>query len=591
MHIQARLSSPQVGAAAGRLRRLTRYDRLRAWVMHNRLFALALAAGTILRLVAVLGYPGALFFAGDSYVYLGTTLRLMPDRSKSSGYSLFLKVLEPFHSLTLVVITQHLMGLAIGVMIYVLLRRARVPKLWAALATVPVLLNSFQVELEHMVMADTLFMFLVVAAATLLLWRERPSWWAVLLAGLLTGYAITVWATAVAAAFVFAGYLIIRRKGWRSLAAIVAGCALPVVGYCLWFYSWTGDFNLTNSAGFYVWGRVSSFAECSQINPPASERILCLSQPPSKREPPGDLIWHEPQIMNALPGGPVSAKSDALMENFAIRAIEAQPLSYVHAIIDGLVLAIEPVHHPYPSAGTVYDYYFHTQPQVVPNAVWIPGGTARQDIRSYGHASISRVVEPFAFMMAAYQRVFWLYGPLFGLIVILGLGGFVRVIRRDGWRVSIRRRRDGITMMPWVAAIALLLFPIAVADFDYRYLLPVVPFACLAAGLAFAPSAIQSRQKDPEPSGGKAVPGGAQAVPGGADAVTGAQQVADGRLAAKTFQPRQTETGGLSRFRAGSSTRACHPGRPVAGLPGLSRPSDAYTGQSSWGSGTPTERP
>ena len=42
-------------------------------------------------------------------------------------------------------------------------------------------------------------------------------------------------------------------------------------------------------------------------------------------------------------------------------------------------------------------------------------------------------------------------------------------------------------MLPWVTAVALLVFPIAIADFDYRYLIPVIPFAALAAGLLFAP--------------------------------------------------------------------------------------------------------
>jgi hypothetical protein len=42
-------------------------------------------------------------------------------------------------------------------------------------------------------------------------------------------------------------------------------------------------------------------------------------------------------------------------------------------------------------------------------------------------------------------------------------------------------------MLPWVTAVVLLVVPIAVADFDYRYLIPALPFACLAAGLAFAP--------------------------------------------------------------------------------------------------------
>jgi hypothetical protein len=52
-------------------------------------------------------------------------------------------------------------------------------------------------------------------------------------------------------------------------------------------------------------------------------------------------------------------------------------------------------------------------------------------------------------------------------------------------------------MLPWVTAVVLLVFPIAVADFDYRYLLPVLPFACLAAGLAFAPARVPGM---PEPA-------------------------------------------------------------------------------------------
>jgi hypothetical protein len=84
--------------------------RLRALAGRHPYFAVALAAGAGLRLLAMLGYPGALWFAGDSYVYVGAALRLQPNLSKTTGYSVFLHVLEPFHSLTLVTGLQHLMA-------------------------------------------------------------------------------------------------------------------------------------------------------------------------------------------------------------------------------------------------------------------------------------------------------------------------------------------------------------------------------------------------------------------------------------------------------------------------------------------------
>ena len=59
-------------------------------------------------------------------------------------------------------------------------------------------------------------------------------------------------------------------------------------------------------------------------------------------------------------------------------------------------------------------------------------------------------------------------------------------------------------MLPWVTAVVLLVFPIAVADFDYRYLLPVLPFACLAAGLAFAPARVPPAPPEPAVPGASA---------------------------------------------------------------------------------------
>src|ERR1700742_4573397 len=59
----------------------------------QKLFAGALAVGALLRLVASIGYPGALWFAGDSYVYLGAALRPQPNLAKTTGYSVVLHAL------------------------------------------------------------------------------------------------------------------------------------------------------------------------------------------------------------------------------------------------------------------------------------------------------------------------------------------------------------------------------------------------------------------------------------------------------------------------------------------------------------------
>ena len=480
--------------------------RLRLLAGEHKLFTGALAVGAVLRLFASVGYPGALWFAGDSYVYLGAALRPQPNLSKSTGYSFFLRLLLPFHSLTLVTAVQHLMGLTVAVLIYVLLRRNKVSKLWSAIATLPVLLDGYIIEDEHLVMAETVFTFCLMVAVTLVLWRPKTTWWVAAIGGLLVGYAAIVRSEGAIMLAVLPLFLLLRGWAWKTLrgwlVAIVFAVAslVPVAAYASWFHQRTGHYGVTMSTGFYLWGRVSSFADCARIQPTGNEAVVCPTTPLVDRTPPGNFVWHAPQThadMKPL-GGPVSYKGNQVLTNFAIHAVEAQPLSYLKTIFFNTAMSFGFPRIAYPGAGTTYYYSFHLHyvtakynllPPDNPNHEWIPGGTAYQDWLSYGHQAPGVVHKIAAIPILVYQRVVFTYGPLLALIFLVGLGGLIGV-RRRGWQLKSLRLHwapRGTTMLPWVTAVALLVFPILLADFDYRYLLPAIPFACLAAGLAFAP--------------------------------------------------------------------------------------------------------
>jgi hypothetical protein len=499
--------------------------RLGALARENKLFTWALGVGAFLRLLAVLGYPGALWFAGDSYVYIGAALRPQPNLSKSTGYSFFLRALLPFHSLTLVVVVQHLMGLAVAVMIYALLRHYSVSKLWSTVAALPVLLDGYVIEDEHLIMAESLFTFLLMVAMLLILWRKQVTWWVALIAGLLVGYAVDVRTEGAVVLLLFPLFLLV--KGWRSLrgwlvAVVMAvGCLAPVAAYANWFHAWTGHYGLTMSEGFYLWGRVSSFANCAVIKPTGAQAAICPREPLSTRTPPGNFIWHAAEIHNSAPGvtpvrvfSPVTSANNKLLTDFAIHAVEAQPFDYVKTVVKDVALSFGFPRIAYPGPGTVSYYDFHLRykasylPPNLTDHEWIKGGTAYSDWMSYGHQAPGKVIEPFAAPIAVYQRLVFTYGPLFAVILAMGLGG-VLALRRPLREMRPVRLRPfplkwqvrGTPMLPWITAVALLVTPIAVADFDYRYLLPVLPFACAAAGLAFAPPRRVSPPSPPAPAG------------------------------------------------------------------------------------------
>jgi hypothetical protein len=468
-------------------------------VRRHWLFGLVLAAALVLRVLASLAFRPIMWFGGDSASYLATGLRLIPDPARVGGYGFFLWALRPLHSFALVAALQHLMGLAMGVLIYLLARRYGLPAWAATLAAVPVLFDAYELQLESDAVPGVPFGLLVLIALYLLLrapGERRPARTTTsALAGgfggvgpaeastaaFILGVSALLWPVGLALLavllVVLLAALLVRRAGTVTVMAALLAGALPVAAYAGWFSLHEHKFSLTRSDGVYLWSRTMSFADCAVIRPPASERVLC--PPPGPRKAASLYIWDGNSPLLTMPAGRFSARTDTLALHFALRAIAAQPVGYAAAVGHDFALSFfwdRPVH---PSARIVDRYQFADAATAwVPATLWTPGGgTLADDQAAYnnGRPAPTRAVRPYASWLVSYQRFAYLPGTLLGVILLAGLAA-----------MAVRRRISG-PGLPWAFAVAILLVPPLIADFDLRYLVPAVPAACLAAALAFAP--------------------------------------------------------------------------------------------------------
>jgi hypothetical protein len=454
----------------------------------HRLFAAALIPALLLRVDAELGYRWQSWF-NDSFNYVTTAVTMRLDPTRVDGYSVYLWLLSPFHSYALVTISQHIMGLLIAVMIYALARhRFRAPSWVAAGATLPVLYDGFEIQLEHLILSDTLFLFLVMAAITLVLWSPRPSWRACLLAGLLLGLSAVVRSTGLPLIAVFAVYLVIRfasGRRWLSLVAGTAACcvafAVPVAAYEGWYDVQHGEFTMTDSIGVFLYSRVMTFADCPKLQLPADLLSLCTTVPPDKRPLAQDYIWYPSSPLDRFPAPEFSPLPNKLAEQFAIKAIEGQPLAYARAVFDDTWRSFGWSRTTFPNADTYDEYLFGYHSLAVPGHPY--GGYSSTEAYYARGNPETAVVNPFAGAIRMYQRYIWLPGTVYGLILLAGLAGLVLAWRRVG----------GEALLPWACSVTLIVFPAATAEFDYRYVLTAVPLGCLAAAMAFGRDAAGGR--------------------------------------------------------------------------------------------------
>jgi hypothetical protein len=262
-----------------------------------------------------------------------------------------------------------------------------------------------------------------------------------------------------------------------------------VLGYEAWYNSAHGEFAMTDSTGVFLYSRVMTFADCSQMSLPTDLLPLCTSVPPGQRPIAQAYIWTPVSPLDRYPEPMFSPTVNKLAERFAIAAIEAQPLDYARAVLDDTVRSFDWNRSVFPNGQTYDAYLFSPQP------VAVPAGSYRgyQSIEAYYARGNPQtvVVNPFAAVIRYYQRYVWLPGTVFGLILLVGLFGIVRRWRRAG----------KAALLPWLCSLALIVSPAATAEFDYRYVTTAVPFACLAAAMAFGTAGLARRGPGGSPDG------------------------------------------------------------------------------------------
>ncbi len=464
-------------------------------------FTIVLAAAVVARIIVILGYPPVLWF-NDSYTYVYDAVTHVPDAVRPNGYPFFIDLLLPLHSAYPLAVLQAAMGAAMGVLIYALLRHRGLPWWGAALPALPILFDSYELHLEHMVTADTLFIFLSMAAVVMLCWSDRPSVPVMAVAGLAIGYATVVRSVGQPLLVVVLVAMLVRRVGWRRLVTLLVAGIVPIAAYMAWFHGTYGKYALTESSGTFLYSRVSTFAECSKINPPADTRALCDPTPTHLRPLSQEYLWANNELW---PDNKVTTplynlnnstdtslrftpKVNGMAEKFARDAILAQPLDYLRVVVHDTLHTFgwnrQPDPNNYYGNGAAFQFvsgatlnglipWWATPYKNDPAAMLTY--QARQDFGGSGLGQ-THAVQPWQRLLQIYQRYFYLRGTLLALIMLIGAAGVVARWRRWG----------GVGLLPWLVGGLLIVLPPMTAGFSYRYVLAALPAACLAAGLAFA---------------------------------------------------------------------------------------------------------
>ncbi|MBV9291275.1 MAG: hypothetical protein JO222_02410 [Frankiales bacterium] len=439
------------------------------WRRHA-FFAGLFAAGVVMRVVTMIGY-GPILANPDSKHYLSSAQHIHLSKLRPVGYSFFL---WPFVNSTnhyaVIAGVQHLLGLALAVAIYAWLLRRGLPSWAAALAAVPVLLDPLQLFLEQEMLADLLFEVLLVVACLALLWRHRPGWLDVGLAGLCIGYASTVRGNGAVLVAVLVVTVAVLRAGWAKLALATVAALVPLVAYAVAYHHAFGTYSVSSDGPRFLYARLAPHVECKGLHVPSYEKSLCPNVPLSQRLNSDQYMWtakkRSPQYhLPKVPG----KTAVQVVKDWDRRVIRAEPLMFARVTTIDFLRGFRPTRTQGAPGFSAQRWLFQDH---LAFAEQYGGMSFSEPLAS--NVGINRGVARF---MYHYNRDFYLPGPLAAALLLVGLVatlGFGRA-RWSGDRIAI-----GLML---ASLLATLVSAAAVAGASWRYELPQLVLIPPAAAL------------------------------------------------------------------------------------------------------------
>jgi hypothetical protein len=429
-----------------------------------------LGLGALLRLLLVLGWQPALMGWPDAASYIDVSQSsLFGNELRPAGYSLLLRGLHDLvPSLLLVVVLQHLLGLAAAVLLYASVVRAGAPRVFALVPAAVVALGGDGIFLEHSPISESVFIFLVCAAVyagVRSLDGETLRWPLVL--GLTLALAASVRVVALPLlplAAIWLGFATPPRLRRRlALVAAVAVGALAILGpYYVAEGLAVGKTGLSRNGIWNLYGRVAPFADCSKFKPPPGTQAFCENTPRWKRPltyqytfnwyySPAIRVLANPHVANPEQTQQVAA--------FSWAVIKGQPLDYAGEVGASLLRYVAPESFQGVGGGPSYHALVHKP--VLFNPLFQREG--RRVAKKY-YSDAGRYTKhrgPIE-VLRTWESVTRLQGPVFVLFALLSIAAPFLA------RGRARSAAILFALMAWT----LLVVPVATVEFSARTAVP-----------------------------------------------------------------------------------------------------------------------